>query len=386
MAEPMNDPPPTDGLWSQFRRMMPCAERWAYFDHAAVAPLTMPAQAALTNWAKEFAEHGAVNWPQWAAELEHLRRRTAELLHADAGEIALIHNTTEGINLVAEGFPWQPGDNVVMFDDEFPSNVYPWMNLASRGVEVRRVPGGDRPQLDRLADACDDRTRIVTVSWIGFASGWRHDVDQLVELAHRRGALLFLDAIQGLGVFPLDVRQTAVDFLAADGHKWLLGPEGAGLFYVRREHLDRLRPLGLGWNSVVQAHDFSKIDLRLKPTAGRYEGGTYNMPGLLALGASLEMLDDYPPEAISQRLLELTDAICERLPAVGATVTTYREREHASGIVSFDLPGRNLAEVRRQCRERQVVLSARGGRLRVSPHAYNNDDDIERLIEALGSA
>jgi cysteine desulfurase / selenocysteine lyase len=380
MVEQHDDP---DELWSQFRRMMPCAERWAYFDHAAVAPLTMPAQAAMANWAKEFADHGAVNWPQWAAELEHLRRRASELLHADAAEIALVHNTTEGINLVAEGFPWQPGDNVVMFDDEFPSNVYPWLNLASRGVEVRRVAAGDRPQLAELSKACDARTRIITVSWIGFASGWRHDVDELVDLAHRRGALLFLDAIQGLGVFPLDVRETPIDFLAADGHKWLLGPEGAGLFYLRAEHLDRLRPLGLGWNSVVQAHEFSKIELRLKPSAGRYEGGTYNMPGLLALGASLELLADYPPQKLSQRVLKLTDAICDRLAEVGAVVKSCRDRAHASGIVSFDLPGRNLLEARRHCRDRQVVLSHRGGRLRVSPHAYNNENDIDRLIDAL---
>ena len=384
---PDREPDTTDdGQWEQFRRLMPCAERWAYFDHAAVAPISLPAQSALTNWATEFAEHGAVNWPQWAAELEHLRRRAADLLHADTAEIALVHNTTEGINLVAEGFPWQSGDNVVMFDDEFPSNVYPWMNLASRGVEVRRVAGGDRPSLDDLAKACDRRTRIVSVSWVGFASGWRHNLDELAELAHGRGALLFVDAIQGLGVFPLDVRATPVDFLAADGHKWLLGPEGAGLFYLRREHLDRLRPLGLGWNSVVQANDFSKIELRLKPSAGRYEGGTYNMPGLLALGASLEMLADYPPQQISQRLLDLTDAICARLPQLGAAVVSHREREHASGIVSFDLPGRNPAEVRRQCRDRHVVLSCRGGRLRVSPHAYNNADDVDRLFEALASS
>lgn len=372
-----------DGLWDQFRRMMPCAEAWSYFDHAAVAPLSLPAQSALTNWAKEFAEHGAVNWPQWVAELEHLRRRAAELMHAETAEVALTHNTTEGINLVAEGFPWRSGDNVVLFDDEFPSNVYPWLNLASRGVEVRRVPGGDRPQLDQLAQACDNRTRIVTVSWIGYAGGYRHNLDELAQLTHERGALLFVDGIQGLGVFPLDVRKTPIDFLAADGHKWLLGPEGAGLFFLRREHLDRLRPLGLGWNSVVQAYDFSKIDLRLKSTAARYEGGSYNMPGLLALGASLEMMADYPPEQIARRLLDLTDAICRRLPEVGGVCSSCRDHEHASGIVSFDLPGRNLSEVRRHCREQNVVLSCRGNRLRVSPHAYNNAEDIDRLFAAL---
>lgn len=372
-----------DGLWAQFRRLMPCSEQWSYFDHAAVAPLSLPAQSCLTNWAKEFAEHGAVNWPQWAAELEHVRRRAAVLMHADIAEVALTHNTTEGVNLVAEGYPWQSGDNVVMFDDEFPTNVYPWLNLASRGVEVRRVPGGDRPKLDDLAKACDERTRMITVSWVGYASGFRHNLDELAQLAHDRGALLFVDAIQGLGVFPLDVSRTPVDFLSADGHKWLLAPEGAGLFFIRREHLERLRPLGMGWNSVVQAHDFGKIELSLKPTAGRYEGGTYNMPGLLALGASLEMLADYPPEQICGRLVDLTDAICNRLPEVGATTSTCREHEHASGIVSFDLPGRNLAEVRRRCREQHVVLSCRGNRLRVSPHAYNNAEDVDRLFEAL---
>lgn len=370
--------------WEELRRLMPSAGKWAYFDHAAVAPLSLPARAALANWADDVAQNGVVNWPQWAAQLENVRRRGAELLHADLGEIALIHSTTEGINLVAEGFGWQAGDNVVAPANEFPSNLYPWMNLESRGVEMRRVPvTNGRVEIGDLARACDDRTRIVTASWVGYASGWRLDVDALVEMAHRRGALVFLDAIQGLGVFPLDVRQTPIDFLSADGHKWLLGPEGAGLFYVRREHLERLRPLGIGWNSVVQSHDYSHIELTLKPAARRYEGGTYNMPGLLALGASLELLAEFPVSEVADRVLSLTDALCERLSAAGAVVSSCRERGRASGIVSFELPDDNPAEVRRRCREHQVVLSCREGRLRVSPHAYNNDDDLDRLIEAL---
>lgn len=374
----------TDDRWDELRRLMPSAGKWAYFDHAAVAPLSLPARAALANWADDVAANGVVDWPQWAAQLENVRRRGAELLHADPGEIALIHSTTEGINLVAEGFGWQAGDNVVAPANEFPSNLYPWMNLESRGVEMRRVPVTDgRVEIGDLARACDDRTRIVTASWVGYASGWRLDVDALVEMAHHRGAMVFLDAIQGLGVFPLDLRQTPIDFLSADGHKWLLGPEGAGLFYVRKEHLDRLRPLGIGWNSVVQSHDYSHIELTLKPAARRYEGGTYNMPGLLALGASLELLAEFPVSEIANRVLSLTDALCERLLAAGAVVSSCREPGRASGIVSFELPDDNPAEVRRRCRERQVVLSCREGRLRVSPHAYNNDDDLDRLIEAL---
>lgn len=373
--------------WLTLRRQMPCAKKWAYFDHAAVAPISGPAQRALAEWANDLAENGCADWPRWARQLEQVRQSGARLLSVGPDEIALIRNTTEGISLVAEGFPWQPGDNVVVPANEFPSNLYPWMNLASRGVETRRVPVEQgRVELDQLAAACDARTRIIAVSWVGYASGWRNDVDALAELAHSHGALLFLDAIQGLGVFPLDVRRTPVDFLAADGHKWLLGPEGAGLFYVRREHLDRLRPIGVGWNSVVQAYDFQRISLELKPTAARYEGGSYNMPGFMALGASLELLASWPTEQIAEKIVAVTDEICERLPGLGATIASCRQPPHASGIVSFELADRSPMAVRKHCLDQHVLLSCRGGRLRVSPHAYTNSDDIDRLIAALATS
>ncbi len=373
-----------NSLWSDFRRQMPSSVQWACFDHAAVAPLSGPAREAIVPWANDLAENGAANWPRWAERIETTRRRGAAMIGAETDEGALVRSTTEGINFVAEGFPWRPGDNVVVPVDEFPSNLYPWMHLADRGVETRRVPVEQgRVSLDALAAACNERTRIIAISWVGYASGWRNDLDALVELAHSRGALLFLDAIQGLGVFPLDVRRTSVDFLAADGHKWLLGPEGAGLFYLRREHLDLLRAVGVGWNSVVQTLDFSNINLAIKPAAGRYEGGTYNMAGFAALGASLELFARYPSAEVAARVLHVTDEVCRRLNDLGADVASCRDEGRASGIVAFDLLGRNPAEVRKRCRERHVLLSCRGGRLRVSPHAYNDEDDIDRLVEAL---
>jgi selenocysteine lyase/cysteine desulfurase len=298
-----------------------------------------------------------------------------------------VNSTSQGIGLVAEGFPWKAGDNLVTFDCEFPANVYPWQNLADRGVETRLVPAPEgRIDLNRLEEACDPRTRIVAISWVQFAAGWRIDVDAVTELAHRRGALVALDAIQGLGVFPLDVSRTPVDFLAADGHKWLLGPEGAGIFYLRGEHLNLLAPRSVGWNSVVRPYDFSRLEFSLKPTAARYEGGTHNMAGFVALGESLKLLSGYSAEAKAARVLALTDRACQRLQTLGAEIHSSRTGEERSGIVLFSLPGQDSMALRRKLHAAGVALSCRAGKLRISPHAYGNEADIERLIGALEDA
>lgn len=370
--------------WDEFRRQMPVAKRWVYLDHAAVAPIPACSQQAIQHWADEAACDGTTRWPQWDRHVHEVRGLAARLVASDEDEIALIHNTTAGISLVAEGFPWQSGDNVVTLANEFPSNLYPWMNLASRGVETRRVAvERGRVDFNRIAEACDERTQIVAASWVGFASGWRNDVAELSRVAHDCGALLFLDAIQGLGVFPLDVRETNVDFLAADGHKWLLGPEGAGILFIRREHLDRLRPLGVGWHSVAHDHDFDRIEPDWKPSAARYEGGSENTPGFIGLRASLELLLDYGADNLARRILEITNFACQRLTSAGATIQSVRDGEHDSGIVSFTWPHGDMRAIRHQLLNKNIVLSFRSGRLRISPHAYTNEDAIERLVATL---
>ncbi len=189
--------------WTEFRRQMPVAKRWAYLDHAAVGPLPAASEAAVIDWAHQAAQSGNIHWPDWERTAAELRPTFAGLIGASTDEIALVRNTTEGISLVAEGFRWQPGDNVVTLADEFPANQYPWMNLAERGVETRRVPTLDgRADPNRLDAACDRRTRIVSISWVSYSSGWRNDLNLAAEIAHRHGALLMVDAVQGLGVIP----------------------------------------------------------------------------------------------------------------------------------------------------------------------------------------
>jgi selenocysteine lyase/cysteine desulfurase len=367
---------------------MPVVRRWAFFDHAADAPLPDATRQAIVHWVNEASEEGGMAWPRWNRRLHEVREFAARWVNADADEIALIRSTTEGINLVAEGLDWRPGDNVVTLADEFPSNQYPWLNQAWRGVEIRRVSTDEgKVSLDRLADVCDRRTRIVSISWVGYVSGWRNDLAKVAEIAQRHGALFFLDAIQGLGAFPLDVSQTPVDFFSADGHKWMLGPEGAGLFYIRREHLDRLRPIGVGWNSVEHARDFNRIELSFRASAERFEGGAPNSVGFIGLGASLELLAGYGAKAIGERILYVTDHACEELRRRGAVLYSHRdERERCSGIVTFEIPGLDAKEVRRVCLDRGVALSFRSGRLRISAHAYNNEEDVARLIDAIEAA
>ena len=282
------------------------------------------------------------------------------------------------------------GDGSVLPEHEFPSNLYPWMQLESQGVELRLVPlDGNRVCPARMAEACDQRTRVVSASWVGYASGYRLDPLEIGKVAHDCGALFFLDAIQGLGVFPLDVQAAGVDFLAADGHKWLLGPEGAGVFYVRHELLEILKPMNIGWNSVKQGNDFDRIDLKYRESASRYEGGTQNMAGFIALGASLELLTDFglaPDHSpIAEQVISVSDELCRALEACGAVVLSDREAASKTGIVSFDYHQKNTPDDRRKLMEKGVIVSCRGGKLRASVHGYNNGNDIDRLVEALPS-
>ncbi|PQO34565.1 aminotransferase class V-fold PLP-dependent enzyme [Bremerella cremea] len=379
-----------ESRWQSFREAMPVTQKWAYFDHAAVAPLPQSTAQAITNWCQQAAHEGDTVWLDWEQLIEKTRQSGAKLIGADTDEIALVSNTTQGINIVAEGISWKPGDNLVVLGNEFPSNLYPWLHQQTKGVEVRVIPvEGVEPDLNRIAEACDANTRILTISWVSYKTGWRIDPAKLAKIAHDAGALFFLDAIQGMGVFPLDVHEADIDFLAADGHKWMLGPEGAGLFYCKRELLDELYPIGVGWNSVADRKNFDKTDLTFRTSAARYEGGSQNMPGLIGLGASLDLLLQYgagpKTSAIGERVLQVTDWACESLTKAGAKLITSREGDERSGIVSFQVPGKVPQALRAAGQKMGVNFSVRGDFARLSPHAYNNQADIDRLVETLAA-
>ena len=377
----------TDTVWDRFRSQMPITEKWAYFDHAAVAPITRNAQKALRDWADQATLGAMQGWAAWRKQSEEVRKLGATLLGARTEEVAFVHNTTEGINFVVEGFPWKEGDNVVTLSGEFPTNYIPWRELKSKGVELRVVPTDrGRVSLSEIEEAFDDRTRLLTLSWVNYISGWRHDLKPISDMVHRRGAYLMVDAIQGLGVMSLDVEQLDIDFLAADGHKWLLGPEGAGFFYLKEELLNLLRPVMTGWNSVEEEFNFDNLEQRIKQEASRYEGGTANHGLISALGESVKLLLDIGVDQIEQRMLALNERIRSRLEPLGGEVLGARKFENRSGIISVRFEGHDPAGIQQACRAQGVLINARGGANRISPHIYTNNDDIDRLVEAIQSA
>ena len=369
--------------WDQWRENFPVTQTCAFFDHAAVAPIPSTAARAMAEYADDVSRQGVLSFRKWMNRSNEVRGYAGRLLNADPLDVAFIPSTTMGITLVAEGFPWQPGDSVVTCAEEYPANQYPWMNLADRGVTLRRVPSREnRIPSDDLIAACDSSTKLMTVSAVEFASGFRHDLMRLGEWCRARGIFFFVDAIQQLGAIPLDVAKLPIDALAADGHKWMLGPEGLGIFWLRREWLDRLRPIGVG-SASMSFYDYSRIEMRLKPHAGRYEGGTKNFCGIAGFGESLKLLLSAGLDRVRDRVKDLTDRLAEGAKRAGVAVFSSREGEEWSGIVSLAVP--EPVKAMRRCREAGIIVNVRGDRLRVSPHAYNTPEEVDRLIDVLAN-
>lgn len=359
-----------------------------FLDHAGVAPLSQPAADALSDYAEHACRQGYLD-AGWMRRIEAVRYAAARLINAtSADQIAFIPNTSTGLATVAEGLPWREGDNVVISKVEYPANRYPWENLRRRGValtEVPQLPDG-RIDVEDVCDAITDRTRVVAISHVQYASGFRIALRPIADMVHRAGGYLCVDAIQSLGVIPFDVQIDDIDFVAADGHKWLLSPEGCGLLYCREDLIPLLHPPVVGWMCMADPLAFGDYRFELAETARRFEPGSYNVPGILALGASIDLLTEMGIPSVWERVDRLTGRLVDGLHEKGYHV--YSPRLHASehsGIVVFDVPegSGDLEGVVRDLRRRRIVIVQRERRLRASPHFYNTSAQIDRLIDAL---
>ena len=354
-------------------------------NHAGVAPLSRRVREAMIAFVEDATVNGAVHADIWAETAEECRVAAARFLNADAAEIAFMKNTTQGILIAANGIDWRAGDNVVTTAVEFPANVYPWWSLKERyGVETRMVPERNGCiDIADIADAIDARTRAVTISHVEFASGFRNDIQAIGELCRARDVWFIVDAIQSLGAIEVDVKAAHVDILAADGHKWLLAPEGAAIFYCAAEKLDRLINTNVGWASVVNPRDFLNYELTQKPDATRFEEGSYNSVGLYGLKAAIALLQEVGTATVAARVLRLTAHLMAGLETKGYRVITPKADSSRAGIVIFESPRHAPAEIDELLRDERIITAARGSGVRVSPHFYNTELEIARLLEVL---
>lgn len=356
----------------------PVTRNLIYLNHAAVAPLPRVAGEAIQSFAQDAMEWGSFHYPDWMAACDGVRRLSAQLMGAQASEIALIKNTSEGIATIQMGLSWKPGDVVVAFLEEFPANYYCWKLLEERnGCQVRWLSIYD--PLEKIEEACRG-ARLLAISWVNYLSGHRVDLEAIGEICRRHGVFFFVDAIQGLGVFPLDVKKCGIHALAADGHKWMLGPEGWGVLYVDQAVQDDIFPVEFGWTTVKHWADYASRDMTLRPDAGRYEPGTLNVVGSFALRASLELLESYGRERMSAGVLALTRRLSEGLQEAGFALLRPWEEASASGIVSCRKEGQDSQRVVAELKKRQVLASPRQGWIRFSPHFYLEAAEMDAVV------
>jgi cysteine desulfurase / selenocysteine lyase len=370
-----------------YRKLYPVAEHYAYFNHAGISPLNTRIVAAMNafNEATAARPYNEI-FADVAATVLDLRKRLATLVGARShDEIALMPNTAAGINTAALSLPLRSGDNVLVLDGDYPANIYPWMNLARRGVLTKFVPqvnGG--LDLDVLVSRIDSHTRVIAMSTVVFATGFRNDLEAVGRVCKERGIYFCVDGIQSLGALPFDVLAANVDFLSAGSQKWLLGPLGAGFLYVRRELLDKLIPGPyVGASSVVDFANFLDYNFSLQPTAERFNIGTPNIPGMIGLHASVELIQEIGIEAIGERVLMLAGTAIGDLQERGFTICADTAPERRSGIVIVEVDDPKATSER--LAQQGIICIPRGRGIRIAAHYYNTEEEILRVGAALST-
>lgn len=388
------------------REQFPVTRSLVYLNHAAVGPLTESAYRAMEAHAREQRDLAALHWRDWMEEYDDFRVSAARLIGANPSEISILKNTTEGLSFVAEGFRWERGENVVTTDMEFSSNFAPWKRLERRGVECRTVAnrGGIFAPED-VEQRIDSKTRIVALSLVSFHNGFVPDLESIGRICAEKGVLLCVDAIQGAGAIRVDVESCNISFLAADGHKWMLGPEGTAIFYAKASARDSLEPLESGWVSLREGARILNGAGTPHDDGRRFEGGSLSTNLVHGLRASIDLLHEVGLDFIEEEVLEVASDLAARLEDLGFTI--HSPRPLHSGIVAVTPPAlkeealrssrlyteENLSAasarlapvhlLQRYLESERIIVTAREKMLRISPHFYNDDSDLDTLIDAL---
>ena len=365
------------------KKEFPVMEELIFFDHARVAPLPERVRKVVTAFVDDATRFGTAHYENWVVGIDQARKSLGKLINAGTDEVAFVKNTSEGLAIVANGLDWKSGDNLVIPDIEFPANVYPWWNLKRLGVETRMVTAIEgRVLFDDIIKHVDARTRLISISSVQCNSGFRCDLNRIGTFCKEKGILFCVDAIQSLGVLTMDVKRDYIDFLSADGHKWMLSVEGLGGFYISREVLEKIYPVTVGWGNMVNATDFMNYEFTFRPNAQRFEEGSLNTMSIHAFGAALDLLLETGIENIENRVMILGDRILAQLNQRGLKVYSSTRFEERSGNISFFM-NQNVSEVYEWMLKNKVKLTVRDGHVRLSPHFYNSEDEIDHFFDLL---
>jgi selenocysteine lyase/cysteine desulfurase len=371
-----------DHIRSQFK----ATEKYAYLNSAAVSPMPTAAVEAVHSQLMDVASHGASHYLDWVATKNRARALVAGMLGAEPETVAFMRNTSDGFAAVASGIEWKAGNNIVSFANEFPANFYAWRRVRDRyGVELRLAPERDgRIDIDEFVSLIDPNTRLVSISAVQYASGFTADLERIAEAAHAVDALFALDIIQALGARSFDLPALGVDVASGASHKWMCAPEGCGIFYVSDKARDRIDPAYVGWISVETPWDFDDREQPFKPNALAWESGTGCSSLFYGLEQSAKLLTETGLDQIRSYLEELTDYLCELIAGRNYEIVSSREPGEKSSIVSIrHRNGVPADEIAKRLDEASVIVSPRGGLVRIAPHFYNNREDIERLVSSL---
>src|SRR5690606_19621717 len=354
-----------------------------YLNHAAVAPWPKRSHDAVVRFAAENLSHGARHYPRWLATEARLREQLQRLVNAPSSDdISLLKNTSEGLSVIAAGLDWQSGDRVLISNQEFPSNRIPWQALERHGVSVDQADlGGDDPE-GALIAAMTPETRLLSISSVQYGTGLRMDLARLGEACRERGILFCVDAIQSLGVLPMDVQAINADFVVADGHKWMLGPEGLALFYCRAALRPTLTLHQHGWHMVADAGDYSRQDWQPAHDGTRFECGSPNLLCAHALSASLSLIEEVGVARLAAQVAGQIDYLANELDALGLPLVTPTQRERRAGILTF-LPRGDSKACWQALMADGVVCAPRGGGIRLSPHFYTPQRVLEQAMAAI---
>jgi selenocysteine lyase/cysteine desulfurase len=371
---------------NEIRALFPAANKYTYLNSAAVSPMPTTAAEAVFSQLRDVSENGSTNYMNWIAAKDRARALIAGMLKVRPEQIAFMRNTSDGFATVAAGLPWQAGDNIVSFEREFPANFYPWRRIRDKfGVELRLAPEREgRIDLEEFISLIDANTRIVTISAVQYGSGFKADLARIGQAARSMDALFAVDIIQGFGAMPFDLPAQMVDVASGASHKWLCSPEGCGILYLSDRARARVEPTLVGWISVETPWDFADLEQPFKSTALAWESGTGTSSLFYGLEQSLMLLDGAGAENIANYLEGLTDQLCDGLGGMDYEIVSSRAPGEKSQIVCIrSTKGETPNEIASRLQAENIIISPRGDRVRIAPHFYNNEADIDKLLSSL---